>query len=358
MTFDAVLGNRHAVTLLREALVAGRLPHAILLHGPAGVGKATVARLLAGAILCLKGPEQGPCGKCAGCLKLEHGNHPDFFHVTRLPKKESASAAAAASEADDEEGEGGGGDLKAFIVVEQIRDVVEHAGFPPREGAARVFLIDPAERMNPNAQNALLKTLEEPRSRAVFLLVTARLHALLPTVRSRCLPVGFSALPVTELARLLEGHGLPKAEALTRAALSGGRPGAALALDPERLRGRREEILATLESMARGIRGFAGLPAATASLGPKDEGDFLEGLDLLESLLRDAALCDSGATRELLVHPDLEPRVRALGKTLGARRAADLVRSVERSRSELRFFLNKTLIAEALFAAVGGGPIP
>ena len=92
---DEIVGNASAVALLRRALATGRLPHAMLFQGPAGVGKGTVARWVAGAILCDAGPSEGPCGRCGACVKREHGNHPDSFVITRLPKKGSAVHAEA-----------------------------------------------------------------------------------------------------------------------------------------------------------------------------------------------------------------------------------------------------------------------
>jgi DNA polymerase-3 subunit delta' len=360
-TFDDVLGQSIAVSLLRRALAAGRLPHALLFQGPAAVGKATVARVLAGALLCDAPGPAGPCGRCGSCRKLAHGNHPDSFTITRLPKRKTAAVAANDEDEADEDGPdaaAGKGTLRPFIVVDQIRDLLEHVAFPPREGRARVILIDPADRMHAAAQNALLKTLEEPASRTVFVLVASRPHLLLPTVRSRCLTVRFAALPVPELARLLVARGQSDAEALERAGLAGGRPGAALSLEPGSLRRRRDAVLAALETCARGVQGLADVPAVVAALLGDDEDGFLEGLEILEALLRDAALVAAGAAVERLVHADARERTAALGGRLGAPRAAAIVRSVERLRHDLRLNVNRTLVAEALLAAVAGGPVP
>ena len=221
-----------------------------------------------------------------------------------------------------------------------------------------MFLIDPADRMNRFAQNALLKTLEEPSGRVVLMLIASRPHLLLPTVRSRCFALRFGALRTVELAGLLQQRGIERAEALERASLAGGLPGKALAVDLDSLRERRGEILAVLESLAGDPTAAAELSPMAARIAGKDERTLVEGLDLLESLLRDAARAGERSPDAALIHADLADRLAELGARLGPQRAAALVRSAERLRRDLRFNLNRVLIAEGLLAAAAGGPLP
>ena len=193
----------------------------------------------------------------------------------------------------------------------------------PREGRWRIFIVDPADRMNPESQNALLKTLEEPTGRALLVLVAARAHALLPTVRSRCLAVRFAALPVEDLAAALSARGMPAGEALTRAALAAGCPGTALALDVAAMRERRDEVLAMLEGLAGNRRAIADLPAMAKTLAGETEDDLAASFDLIAALLRDAARGAAGSSG--LVHADRRERLAALGGILGIPRAAGLV---------------------------------
>jgi len=337
--FDGLIGQAKAVGLLERMLSSQRVPHALVFQGPQGLGKSTAARMFAAALLCEDATSPG-CGGCSACTLVARSSHPDVITVRLLQKEKGAP-----------------GELSTVIKIEQIREVSRLAGLAPRSGRRRVFVIDPADRMHSESQNALLKTLEEPPGNAVLLLVASRPHLLLPTVRSRCFGVAFSSLRSADLGAILEKQGIAPEEARARAALSGGRPGLALEIDLETLHERREELIALLESLASDRRAIADLAAHAASLAGKDEPTLLDSLELLETLLRDAARAGGGDDRTL-VHADLAPRLTRLGESLGPLRAAEIVTSVERLRGYLRFNTNRTLIAESLLAAVAGGPIP
>lgn len=341
--FDEIVGQGGPLDLLQRMIDRDRVPHALLFQGPAGVGKATVARILASVLLCTGSGGERPCGRCAGCRAEHARSHPDLMTVERLPKPTAKK---------------GSGELRRFILVDQIRELSALAVLTPRLAQRRVFIVDPADAMIHAAQNALLKTLEEPPGRSVIVLVASRPRVLLPTVRSRSFAVRFSRLATAELARLLEKRGIEAAEAPVRAALAEGRPGRALELDLTRVQERREEILTALETLTASDHGLARLPELGAALAGKNEETLLEGLDLVQSLLRDAARSAVLSEDAAPVHLDLAPRVGAIGQRLGAGRAASLVHQTDRLRDELRFNLNRTLVAESLLAAIAGGPLP
>lgn len=351
MSFGNIIGHRRPIEELGRALASDRLPHALLVHGPGGVGKATLGRALATALL--SGDPPDPLAE----RKIAARVHPDLMVVRRVSREIREKAPMNDLTWEEERELEQQGELSPFIRVFQIRELAEHAAYAPREASCRVFLIDPADRMNPEAQNALLKTLEEPPGRTFLILVASRPHLLLPTVRSRCYAVGLAPIRAAELARALEGRGVPRAEAIARAALARGRPGRALSLDLDQVGPRRDELLRALEALAGGPEALAKLPELVSALGGKTEEALVEGLDLFEELLRDATRVAAGLDTDV-GPPRLMARLGQLGRRLGPARCAALVASAERLRGELRLNLNRTLVTESLLAAVAGGPLP
>ena len=219
-----------------------------------------------------------------------------------------------------------------------------------------MFIVEPADRMHAESQNALLKTLEEPPGRTLIVLVASRPHVLLPTVRSRCFQLGFGAMAPADLASGLTGRGVPPQEARARAALAEGRPGRAISLDLSASARRRDLVLASLEALARSPLAAAELTAFSDQIVGETETELLEGLDLVMALLRDAARIASG--RGAILHTDVAPLIERLARALGAQRATAIVGLTDRLRGELRLNINKTLLVETVLAAVAGGPVP
>lgn len=182
-----------------------RLPHALLVAGPAGVGKTHFAQALAAFWLCSNPGVDGACGSCQSCRLLAAGSHPDFCFPATSGKSEQ-------------------------LRVDEIRDVVEFAGKTAQLGRHRLVLLEPACSMNRSAQNALLKTLEEPGENTLLLLVADRLHLLLPTVRSRCQQLLLPPPATPEALEWLAGQGLTSAAAEAALAAAAGAPLAALEL--------------------------------------------------------------------------------------------------------------------------------
>jgi DNA polymerase III subunit delta' len=166
---------------------AGRLPHALLIHGPRGVGKAALAERIAQTLLC-EGAGKKPCLACDACRWFVAGNHPDFRRV----ESEAVAKVPPALDAEDEAPAKRAPKQPSIeIKVDQVRELADFLYVRSHRGGVRLALVHPAEDMNENAANALLKGLEEPPAAAMFLLVSHRPAQLLPTIRSRCV-----ALPV------------------------------------------------------------------------------------------------------------------------------------------------------------------
>lgn len=349
--------SRAAADLLLRAIAADRLPHALLFQGPEGIGKAAAAEALAAALLCRRGGGDS-CEECPACRRVRDRRHPDYVRVERLPKREGRTTEGEDEEPEPEAGSGRVEDLRREIEVDQIRELTEHAGFAPREGPRRVFVIDPADRMNRAAQNALLKTLEEPVGSAVLVLVAARPFALLPTIRSRCLSVRFAPFPAEDLVADLRSAGMTPEEARMRAALAEGRPRLARDLDLPASLEARERILEILESLGGSPPRLEAIGPGARALAGDTEEQLAEGFRVAASLLRDAARASLGLDASALMNADLEPRLSAVGRVLGSTRCAELVRVADLLRRDLRLNLNRLLSAEAFLAAVAGGPLP
>jgi DNA polymerase III subunit delta' len=186
---------------------AGSLPHALLIHGVRGIGKLALAERIAQFLLCEAESAAKPCGKCDGCRWFLAGSHPDFRRL--VPE-------SMMKEAEPEEGEAAPAKKTAKpsteIKIEQVRGIADFLNLRSHRGRLRVALVHPAEEMNLNAANALLKGLEEPPAGAMFLLVSHRPASLLPTIRSRCVAVPVP-LPSRQVAlEWLSGQGAKGAE--------------------------------------------------------------------------------------------------------------------------------------------------
>jgi DNA polymerase III subunit delta' len=196
MRFSDIRDQDQAVATLERAIGSGKVPHAYLFVGPKGVGKRFTARILAAA-LCCDGPVPRPCGSCGHCRKIAAGTHPDVRNL-EVPAD------------------------KRKIPIEAVREAERWIGVSPHEARAKILVVDPAEEMTDAAANAILKTLEEPRSGSFIVLVTAAASALLPTVRSRCQIVRFRPLAPGTTGAILEAEGVEPEVARSAAALSGG----------------------------------------------------------------------------------------------------------------------------------------
>jgi DNA polymerase-3 subunit delta' len=221
--------------------LAERAPHALLMHGPQGVGKLQLAERFAQFLLCeAPKPRTAPCGTCDGCRWFLGGNHPDVRFV------EPETIARRAAPEDGEGAEKSKAKPSAEIKVEQIRGLADFVHLGSHRGGKRIVIVHPAEAMNQISANGLLKSLEEPPPSAMFVLVSHRPARLLPTVRSRCVPVPVPLPPAVAAQAWLDAQGVR--DAPRRLAFAGGAPLKALE-DAKGERGARaDQILQALGS--------------------------------------------------------------------------------------------------------------
>jgi DNA polymerase-3 subunit delta' len=321
MPFAEIIGQHRAVDALRAAVRRGALHHAYLLAGPEGVGKGMVARLLAQAANCER--EDGDaCGACPSCRKIARGVHPDVLVVER--ERDMARAGRWEPK--------GGRTPSRDIVVDQVRELVDRRLSLRRfEGRRRFVLIDPADAMNPQAQNAILKTLEEPPPDTTLVLVSSSADGLLPTVRSRCLRLPFAPLPDAFLVERLAAAGRSPEVARLATTLAAGSLGKALALDEEAMGGRREAVLEAAALVAADARPWI---AFAARHGAKRERA-REVCELLLVWLRDVLVRATAGEGAPLALADLEEATVAAAR-IGPEAALRRIESVRRAIAALR----------------------
>ena len=270
--------------------------------------------------------EGGACGECTVCRRIVRGAHPDVMTI--------------------EPGETGS------IKIDQVRAAIDRANYRPFEGRRRVTIIDPADAVVAQAQNALLKTLEEPLPASVFVLVTSRPDTLLPTVRSRCAHLRFGRLQVAEVASVLERtHGYSQPDALTAAAASDGSVRRALDLEADAFvdaRSDAENLLLvaardprTRLEHAKDLLKGSGTPAA--------EREHLSArLMAMTTLVRDVGLVASRGDTRLLANLDREPALDSLASTLGLDRIARIFEAITRAEDALGQNVSPKVVADWL----------
>jgi DNA polymerase-3 subunit delta' len=212
--WDDIFEQQVAVDQLRLAYRADRLPHGLIFAGPAGVGKATTAAFLSLLFLCENPSSDLPCGRCESCKSFIAGGHPDYHIITKELIRYH-----------DKTGKSKGIDLSIHVIRPEV---VDKAAKKSSMGRGKVFIIEQAELMNPAAQNALLKTLEEPAGRTLLVLITDQPGQILPTVRSRCQTIRFGQLSEATVIRELKARRIEPAMAQNAARIAQGSLGIAL----------------------------------------------------------------------------------------------------------------------------------
>lgn len=230
MNWSSLRSHADQIEMLRRSIRRGRLAHTYLFAGPAGVGKSLFARILAQCLLCerVRDEDLNACGECSSCRQMTAGSHPDFFYVGCPEDKTETPVALFLGERDKRGQEG----------------LIHDISLRPMIASRRVAIIDDANRMNEEGNNAMLKTLEEPPPDSLLILIAENLDELLPTIRSRCQLLRFGGLPEKDVAELLIQHELASTfeEASAVASMSDGSLQTARQLLNPELRALREQL--------------------------------------------------------------------------------------------------------------------
>jgi DNA polymerase-3 subunit delta' len=325
MNTHQYIGQSSLVKHLDSIISSGRIVHAYLFAGPSGIGKKTWSGLLARALLCENSGDK-PCGFCPSCRQATSGNNPDIKMIC------------------PEEG-------KTGILVSQIRELQGDIIIKPYKSPRKVYIIDKAHTMNEQAQNALLKTLEEPPGYAHIMLLADNVNSLRPTILSRCQLLRLRRMSREDVASIImERHPLPHTEAMAYASLSQGIPGRGLALaSGSDLKIKRDQILEVLQR-SNGSE----LPNLWKIF--SDSREMAE--DLLDVMLlwfRDILVCKETGDGGLVANMDRISYLKAQTGLFTIPALQDIIEIIEKSRRILRGNGNYQLTIENMLLRIQGG---
>ena len=357
MGFDDFVGNPNAVELLRGMMARQRLPHALLFSGPLGIGKYTLAQMLAKSIHCLNAAKQQAfdfCGECKACRAIAIAD--DRYAVTEQAEEEREAISKRPREIPliiqnypDVVILPPNGPLRLFQ-IEQARYLREALSFLPAAGRKKIFILPEVERMDAAASNALLKSLEEPPEYALLLLTTANESALLPTIRSRCVTVWLSPVPRTQVLEFLATRETDERRRELRTSLSQGSPGRAVRMNLDEYLRLRESLLAILIAGSE-RRDFSELFRQSQKLSREKER--LENLlEVLYSLLQDILHIETKATREPLRNADRPKALLQIARSMGAGGVAAAAAALGNLERNLRRNVSMQIALEAFAAAL------
>lgn len=313
--FSEIIGQEQAIHHIQNALRRSEISHAYILTGEPGSGRMALAETYGAALLCQHPREVHgliePCGVCPACMKTAAGSHADLQIYTqdRLAKQDRT---------------------KNTIGIKLIRDLVADVQIRPYEGGRKIYIVPEAERLTVEAQNALLKTLEEPPAYATLILIANGTSNFLPTILSRCVTLRMGAVGQETLTRHLTGSGIPEEQAVLAAGVSHGNPGMAQRMaTSEAWQTFYQETMGIYENMGRQtayeLAAFAQRVGAMEPIGD-DPDEAPTGLpvidpvsaflDLTQILVRDLLVCKSTGNIDGLILRDRIPYIRNIAREL------------------------------------------
>lgn len=321
LAFQEILGHDTIKQHFQKAIEQHKVSHAYILSGEAGMGRKSLAHAFALTLLCEKGGSQ-PCMNCHACKQVLSGNHPDLIHVTH----EKPSSIGV----DD--------------IREQIHDTIM---IRPYSSYYKVYIVDEAEKMTVQAQNALLKTIEEPPSYGVIILLTTNEDLFLPTILSRCVQLKLKPLKDSVIQKYLtETLGVSENEAQLYTAFARGNLGKAIKIsNSEEFKNMYEKLL----QMLRNIKSLDISQLLNYSRELKEEMDIYECLDFMQVWYRDALMFKVTNDPNLLIFKDEYSVISEMSRQTGYDGFENILQAIEKARIRLEANVNMELAMELMF---------
>ena len=306
MAFKGIVGQEKAIESLKRALEHDQVAHAYLFEGAEGLGKKAIALELASALVCNSNKDR-PCGKCSSCVKVSSGNHPEIKVI---------------------EGEG-------TIKVDEIRELIKDIQLKPYEGTRKAYIICNADKMNIQAQNALLKTLEEPPLYVTLILLTTKGNSLLPTIVSRCQTIKLNPVRLEDIkSYLINNRNIDMEKAQMLAAFSGGIVGRAIELlDNPDFHQRREGVI----KLCNNLMGTKLLSILDQISFFEEQRPYTEEIfDLMTSWYRDLMVYKETGSMDLVINVDKKEEIDFQVKGIDLGKVRDIIFIIEKAKKNLK----------------------
>ena len=324
-SFKDVVGHKDILKYISSAVENNRVSHAYILNGERGSGKKMLANLFAMTLLCETGDNE-PCGKCHSCKQAESGNHPDIIRVTH--------------------------EKPNSISVDDIRTQVNNTvDIKPYQGPYKVYIIPQADMMTPQAQNAILKTIEEPPSYAVFLLLTENAETLLPTINSRCVMLKLRNIKDTLIKKyLMENLEIPDYKADMCTAFAQGNMGRAIMLaNSDHFNEIREEAVQLLKHISEMELNEIVAAVKNISVYKLEITDYL---DIIMIWYRDVLFYKATKEIDKVVFKDQLQSIKEQARKSSYEGIELILESLEKAKARLKANVNFDLVMELLFLTI------